>query len=571
MKIYLKPYRSKLVLIAFLVFLQALLQLTLPTLLAELVDVGIANADVSYIVQVGLWMLLITVVTVAVTVCSGYQTAKLTSSVALTIRERLYASVQGFSLQEYRQFGHSTLLTRTTNDVQQVQTILSLLLKTMLLAPMMFIGAFILSVTKNLTLSFILIAPLPIIILIVIWFAKKRRYVVCLLTKKRVDQLNLTLREGITGIRDIRSFNQVDRERERFSEANESYRNSAIHVHQLMIYLTPIMMFILNFSIVALLWFGSLQLNTGELQVGDLMAFIQYAMYILFSIMLTSVLFVSFPRASVSAKRILEVLNAEPTIKSPTYSLTPEQQSSLRFANVSFQYPSAEKSVLKNVTCTIPDRKLTVIVGGTGSGKSTLLQLIPRLLDVSAGNIVMGGIDLRNVNQEALRNAVTFSPQNTQLFSGTIENNLRFGSEDVSMQQIDRALSIAQSESFIKELPEGINTTLTQNGKNLSGGQRQRIAIARGLIREADMYLFDESFSAIDAGTKRQILDELLHELNESTVVIATQDVGIAKRADHILVLDEGEITGEGTHHELLRTSAIYHELATTQLEEGTS
>ncbi|MBM7632222.1 ABC-type multidrug transport system fused ATPase/permease subunit [Geomicrobium sediminis] len=200
-----------------------------------------------------------------------------------------------------------------------------------------------------------------------------------------------------------------------------------------------------------------------------------------------------------------------------------------------------------------------------------MLQLIPRLLDVSAGNIVMGGIDLRNVNQEALRNAVTFSPQNTQLFSGTIENNLRFGSEDVSMQQIDRALSIAQSESFIKELPEGINTTLTQNGKNLSGGQRQRIAIARALIREADMYLFDESFSAIDAGTKRQILDELLHELNESTVVIATQDVGIAKRADHILVLDEGEITGEGTHHELLQTSAIYHELATTQLEEGTS
>ncbi|GAJ98383.1 LOW QUALITY PROTEIN: lipid A export ATP-binding/permease protein MsbA [Geomicrobium sp. JCM 19055] len=570
MKIYLKPYRSKLVLIAFLVFLQALLQLTLPTLLAELVDVAIANADVSYIVQVGLWMLLITVVTVAVTVCSGYQTAKLTSSVALTIRERLYASVQGFSLQEYRQFGHSTLLTRTTNDVQQVQTILSLLLKTMLLAPMMFIGAFILSVTKNLTLSFILIAPLPIIILIVIWFAKKGGTLFASL-QKRVDQLNLTLREGITGIRDIRSFNQVDRERERFSEANESYRNSAIHVHQLMIYLTPIMMFILNFSIVALLWFGSLQLNTGELQVGDLMAFIQYAMYILFSIMLTSVLFVSFPRASVSAKRILEVLNAEPTIKSPTYSLTPEQQSSLRFANVSFQYPSAEKSVLKNVTCTIPDRKLTVIVGGTGSGKSTLLQLIPRLLDVSAGNIVMGGIDLRNVNQEALRNAVTFSPQNTQLFSGTIENNLRFGSEDVSMQQIDRALSIAQSESFIKELPEGINTTLTQNGKNLSGGQRQRIAIARGLIREADMYLFDESFSAIDAGTKRQILDELLHELNESTVVIATQDVGIAKRADHILVLDEGEITGEGTHHELLRTSAIYHELATTQLEEGTS
>lgn len=491
-------------------------------------------------------MLLITVVTVAVTVCSGYQTAKLTSSVALTIRERLYASVQGFSLQEYRQFGHSTLLTRTTNDVQQVQTILSLLLKTMLLAPMMFIGAFILSVTKNLTLSFILIAPLPIIILIVIWFAKKGGTLFASL-QKRVDQLNLTLREGITGIRDIRSFNQIDRERERFSEANESYRNSAIHVHQLMIYLTPIMMFILNFSIVALLWFGSLQLNTGELQVGDLMAFIQYAMYILFSIMLTSVLFVSFPRASVSAKRILEVLNAEPTIKNPTYSLTPEQQSSLRFADVSFQYPNAEKSVLKNVSCTIPNRKLTVIVGGTGSGKSTLLQLIPRLLDVSAGNIVMGGIDLRNVDQEALRNAVTFSPQNTQLFSGTIENNLRFGSENVSMQQIDRALSIAQSESFIKELPEGINTTLTQNGKNLSGGQRQRIAIARALIKETDMYLFDESFSAIDAGTKRQILDKLLHELNKSTVVIATQDVGIAKRADHILVIDEGEITGEGT------------------------
>ncbi|GAK10383.1 LOW QUALITY PROTEIN: lipid A export ATP-binding/permease protein MsbA [Geomicrobium sp. JCM 19038] len=546
MKIYLKPYRSKLVLIAFLVFLQAILQLTLPTLLAELVDVALQNADVSYIVQVGLWMLLITVVTVAVTVCSGYQTAKLTSSVALTIRERLYASVQGFSLQEYRQFGHSTLLTRTTNDVQQVQTILSLLLKTMLLAPMMFIGAFILSVTKNLTLSFILIAPLPIIILIVIWFAKKGGTLFASL-QKRVDQLNLTLREGITGIRDIRSFNQIDRERERFSEANESYRNSAIHVHQLMIYLTPIMMFILNFSIVALLWFGSLQLNTGELQVGDLMAFIQYAMYILFSIMLTSVLFVSFPRASVSAKRILEVLNAEPTIKNPTYSLTPEQQSSLRFADVSFQYPNAEKSVLKNVSCTIPNRKLTVIVGGTGSGKSTLLQLIPRLLDVSAGNIVMGGIDLRNVDQEALRNAVTFSPQNTQLFSGTIENNLRFGSENVSMQQIDRALSIAQSESFIKELPEGINTTLTQNGKNLSGGQRQRIAIARALIKETDMYLFDESFSAIDAGTKRQILDKLLHELNKSTVVIATQDVGIAKRADHILVIDEGEITGEGT------------------------
>ncbi|WP_042428793.1 ABC transporter ATP-binding protein [Geomicrobium sp. JCM 19039] len=569
MRIYLKPYRARLVLIAFLVFLQAILQLTLPTLLAELVDVGIANADMSYIIQIGLWMLLITLVTVAVTILSGYQTSKLTSSVAVTIRERLYASVQGFSLQEYRQFGHSTLLIRTTNDVQQVQTILSLLLKTMLLAPMMFIGAFILSVTKNVMLSFILIAPLPIIILIVIGFAKKGGVLFTALQKK-VDQLNRTLREGITGIRDIRSFNQVDRERERFSEANHSYRDAAIHVHQLMIYLTPIMMFILNFSIVALLWFGSLQLNAGELQVGDLMAFIQYAMYILFSIMLTSVLFVSFPRASVSAKRILEVLNTESNIKKPAQSLSPEQPSNLRFSNVSYQYPNAEKPVLTNITCTIPNHKRTVIVGGTGAGKSTFLQLIPRLFDVSSGNIVFGGIDLRNMDPEALRSVATFSPQNTQLFSGTIEENLRFGSKDVSKDEIDRALTIAQCTSFVRELPDGLQTMLTQNGKNLSGGQRQRLAIARALIRNTRMYLFDESFSAIDAGTKGELFDELFEALDANTVIIATQDVEIAKRADHIVVLDQGEIIADGTHDELLQLSAIYHELAATQSEEGT-
>ncbi|GAK03979.1 LOW QUALITY PROTEIN: lipid A export ATP-binding/permease protein MsbA [Geomicrobium sp. JCM 19037] len=566
MRIYLKPYRAKLVLIAFLVFLQAILQLTLPTLLAELVDVGIANADMSYIIQIGLWMLLITLITVAVTILSGYQTSKLTSSVAVTIRERLYASVQGFSLQEYRQFGHSTLLIRTTNDVQQVQTILSLLLKTMLLAPMMFIGAFILSVTKNVMLSFILIAPLPIIIVIVIGFAKKGGVLFTALQKK-VDQLNRTLREGITGIRDIRSFNQVDRERERFSEANHSYRDAAIHVHQLMIYLTPIMMFILNFSIIALLWFGSLQLNAGELQVGDLMAFIQYAMYILFSIMLTSVLFVSFPR-----HRYLQ--NGFKCIRSRTsksqHSRHPNNRLVLRFSNVSYQYPTAEKPVLTNITCTIPDHKRTVIVGGTGAGKSTFLQLIPRLFDVTSGNIVFGGIDVRNMDPEMLRSVTTFSPQNTQLFSGTIEENLRFGSEDVSKDEIDRALTIAQCTSFVRELPDGLQTMLTQNGKNLSGGQRQRLAIARALIRNTHMYLFDESFSAIDAGTKGELFDELFEALDSSTVIIATQDVEIAKRADHIVVLDEGEIIADGTHDELLQSSGIYHELAATQSEEGT-
>ncbi|WP_052363776.1 ABC transporter ATP-binding protein [Geomicrobium sp. JCM 19037] len=264
------------------------------------------------------------------------------------------------------------------------------------------------------------------------------------------------------------------------------------------------------------------------------------------------------------------MLNTESNIKKPAQSLTPEQPSSLRFSNVSYQYPTAEKPVLTNITCTIPDHKRTVIVGGTGAGKSTFLQLIPRLFDVTSGNIVFGGIDVRNMDPEMLRSVTTFSPQNTQLFSGTIEENLRFGSEDVSKDEIDRALTIAQCTSFVRELPDGLQTMLTQNGKNLSGGQRQRLAIARALIRNTHMYLFDESFSAIDAGTKGELFDELFEALDSSTVIIATQDVEIAKRADHIVVLDEGEIIADGTHDELLQSSGIYHELAATQSEEGT-
>lgn len=564
----LKPFQLMISFIFILVFIQTLSQLYLPTLMADIVDKGIVNEDISYIIKIGVFMLIVSFGTMIASILGSFYSAKTAVGFGKNLRSRVFNQVENFSLQEFNQIGTASLITRTTNDINQVQQVLIMLLRMVITAPMMAIGGIIMAVSKDAKLSLVFVFVIPILVIAISIVAMKGMPLFKAIQKK-LDRLNLVFREYLTGTRVIRSFNRDRYEVKRFDEANLDLMDTAIKVNKIMAAVMPLMMIILNFSTVAILWFGSIRIDNGAMQVGDLMAFIQYGMQILFSFIMVSMLFVMIPRAQVSANRINEVLEMKPEINDPNEERAmSDERGYIEFNHVTFRYPGAEEPVLKDISFQAKPGEVTAIIGGTGSGKSTLISLIPRFYDVESGSILIDDTDIREISQATLRNKIGYTPQKSVLFTGTIEENIRYGKEDATDDEVFHAAEIAQATEFISTLNEGFQSPIAQGGTNLSGGQKQRLSIARTLVKKPELYLFDDSFSALDFKTDSKLREALSHEVSDSTVIIVAQRVATVMNADRIIVLDEGSMVGMGTHHELLKTCDVYREIVSSQLSE---
>ncbi|WP_163527654.1 ABC transporter ATP-binding protein [Halobacillus ihumii] len=566
---YLKPYRIPIIVILVLTLFQALSQLFLPALMANIVDKGIVNGNISYIVKIGGLMLLVAAGGVVVSILAGFYSSKVSMGFGKVVRERMFTHIENFSLQGFDNVGSSSLITRTTNDIMQVQQVLTMMLKVLIMAPMMFIGGILIAIATDAAMSLIIIAVIPIIVAAIIVVAKKGLPLFKSLQKK-LDRMNLVLREGLNGIRVIRSFNRTDHEQNRFKEANLDFANTAIKVNKIMATLTPVMMFVLNFSIIAIIWFGSIRISNENLQVGELMAFIQYAMQIMFSLIMSSMMLIMIPRASVSAARINEVLDKVPDVKDPVGDKDEHLlEGVVEFDHVTFSYPGAEEPVLSNLSFSAKPGQVTAIVGGTGAGKSTLINLLPRFYDVDRGSIKIDGVDTRDILQSNLRNNISLVPQKAVLFSGTIADNIRYGKKNATDEEVRKAADDALVSDFILETKNGFDSVIAQKGANVSGGQKQRLSIARALIREANIYIFDDSFSALDFKTDAKLRASLQEETSEATVFIVAQRISTVMDADQIIVLDHGEMAGVGTHRELMENCEVYQEIVSSQFSEG--
>ncbi|TCP19710.1 ATP-binding cassette subfamily B protein [Scopulibacillus darangshiensis] len=565
----LKPHRFSIAAVLALTFLQAMFQLFLPTLMSAMVDKGIVNGDISYIIKVGGVMLLIAGGSVFYSISANFYSAKVAMAFGKIIRGKVFSHVENFSLQGFDKIRTSSLITRTTNDIMQVQQVLTMMLRIMILAPMMFIGGIIIALSTDAMMSLVIIASLPIIVATIALIAKKG-IPLFKEVQEKLDRLNLVLREELTGVRVIRSFNRIEHEKKRFNEKSLDFANTAIHVNKIMAVLTPIMMLVLNFSIIAIIWFGSIRISSGHIQVGDLMAFIQYAMQIMFALIMSSMMFVAIPRASVSANRINEVLDTVPDIKDPVQASNADRtpNSHVEFQDVTFRYPGAEKPVISNISFRANPGEVTAIIGGTGAGKSTLASLIPRFYDIDRGSILVGGIDVRDIPQKDLRAKIGFVPQKATLFSGTIADNIRCGNQSASDEALKNTADIAQASDFISQLKDGFDSIVAQRGYNFSGGQKQRLSIARALIRKPEICIFDDSFSALDNKTEAMLRAGLRNETANATVLIVAQRVSTIMDADQIIVLDKGKMAGIGRHQELMSTCEVYQEIVSSQLSE---
>ncbi|REE91384.1 ATP-binding cassette subfamily B protein [Paenibacillus taihuensis] len=564
----LRPYWVLVFFVLLFVFLQSLSDLYLPTLLSDIVDKGVVQGDNPYIWKIGGFMLLIALGGGLCSIGASFLSAKSAGGFGRDLRSRVFSHVEKYSLHEFDQIGTASLITRTTNDITQVQQVLMMMMRVMVMAPMMCFGGIIMALYKDATLSLVIIAIVPILALII--FAIVSRGVPLFkVMQTKIDKLNLVLRENLTGIRVIRSFNRTTHEQARFNDANTDLTNTSIKVNRIMASLMPTMMLVLNFASLAIVWFGGLRINSGHMEVGDLMAFIQYAWQIMFALIFASMMFVMIPRASASAARINEVLNMVPDINDPAASkAVSAARGQIAFNNVSFHYPGAEIAALSNISFQANPGEVTAIIGGTGSGKSTLINLIPRFYDVTSGSITIGGVDVRELTQDRLRSMIGLVPQKAVLFTGTISDNIRFGKEDASDEEIRHAAVIAQAYDFVSEMNDGFNSPIAQGGTNVSGGQKQRLSIARALVRKPDIYLFDDSFSALDFKTDAKLREALRGETTNATVLIVAQRVSTVMDADRIIVLDDGQISAIGTHKDLLQTSTVYREIVTSQLSE---
>lgn len=565
---HLKPYRWLVAAVLILVFFQTLTELYLPTLMSDIVDTGVMKGDTDYIWKIGSLMLLVALGGMVCSVGSSFFSAKAASGFGRTLRGKVFSHVSNFSLEEFDKVGTASLITRTTNDINQVQQVLIMMLRMMIMAPMMCIGGIIMAVSKDATLSLTLIVIMPVLGLAIFLIARKGLPLFKAIQKK-IDRLNLVLREELTGIRVIRAFNRMDHEKERFGEANLDLTETSIKVNKIMALMMPLMMLVMNVSSVAIIWYGGLRIDSGHMEVGDLMAFLQYAMQILFSLIMVSMMFVMIPRAQASATRIREVLEMNPVIKDAGYAAAAgTMKGYVEFEDVTFSYPGAEQPAIKNISFSAKPGEVTAIIGGTGSGKSTLISLIPRFYDVDSGRVLVDGVDVRDLTQEELRSKIGFVPQKAVLFTGTIEENIRYGREDASDEEVQHAAEVAQASGFISEMEKGYQSVIAQGGSNVSGGQKQRLSIARALVRGAEIYIFDDSFSALDFKTDAKLRAALKGETRESTVLIVAQRVSTVLDADRIIVLNESQIAGIGTHAELLESCEVYREIVYSQLSE---
>ena len=546
-----------------------LIELGLPTILARMIDVGIRNNDTDYILKMGLLMIVITIIGIIMNILLGYFTSRITTNIVADIRDDLFERVQAYSHHEYEKIGVSSLITRVTNDAYQIMLFLQNILRTGFMTPMMFVVSLYMVLRTSPRLGMYVLLALPILLISVVAIAKISDP---LSTKQQsnLDKINSILRENLSGLRVIRAFVNERFEEKRFAKVNEAYTGSSKSLFKLMAVAQPGFFFLFNIVMVLIIWQGSLQIDQGNLFVGDLIAFIEYIFHALFSFMLFASVFMMYPRAAVSARRIQEALDAAPNIIEKAQPITETSQKGyVEFKNVTFAYPGhAESPVIRNVSFTAKPGETVAFIGSTGSGKSTLIQLIPRFYDVSEGEVLVDGVDVRDFSLSALRQKIGYIPQKALLFTGTIAENLRYGKEDATMEEMERAAEIAQAADFISRTPDGYDALLSEGGTNFSGGQKQRLAIARAVIRQPEIYIFDDSFSALDYQTDAKLRARLKKETTESTVLIVAQRVGTIMHADKIIVLNEGNVVGMGTHKELLASCPVYYDIAASQLSE---
>ncbi|MBO0456875.1 ABC transporter ATP-binding protein [Enterococcus hulanensis] len=561
---------KKLLLFDFIsVFGFILIELGLPTILAMMIDKGIGNNDFNYVQKMGIIMIAITVVGIVMSISLRYFSSQITSRMVAAIRDDLFEKVQTFSHSEYEQIGVPSLITRATNDAYQIMLFMQNILTTGFMTPMMFGMSLYLIMRTSPGLGIYVLLSLPILLLAVILIAK---YSEPLSTKqqKNLDNINGILRENLSGLRVIRAFVNEKFEEMRFRLVNDAYTNSSKSLFHLMAVAQPGFFFLFNIVMVLIIWNGTVQISDGSLAVGTLIAFIEYIFHALFSFMLFATVFMMYPRANVSAQRIQEVFDMDPIIKdNPEKVIEPTEKSTLEFRDVTFAYPGhSESPVIRNVSFTAKPGETVAFIGSTGSGKSTLIQLIPRFYDVTEGQVLVDGRDVREYRLKDLREKIGYIPQKAQLFTGTIEDNLRYGKKDATQEEMEQAVEIAQATEFISQKPDGYQEELSEGGSNFSGGQKQRLAIARAVIRRPEIYIFDDSFSALDYQTDAKLRARLKKETTESAVLIVAQRVGTIMHADKIVVLNEGDVVGIGTHRELLDNCPIYYDIAASQLSK---
>jgi ATP-binding cassette subfamily B multidrug efflux pump len=564
---HLSSYRRDLVLIVGLLVAQTLGTLYLPELNADIINNGVAAGDTDYILQVGGWMLAVSLLVGATAIVGVYFASRTAMSVGRDMRARTFRRVETFSLREVNTFGAPSLITRNTNDVQQVQMFMQVALTIMITAPLMAVGGFFMAIRQDPPLSLLLLVIVPIMMLLIGTVMIK---VVPLFRamQVKIDRINLVLRENLTGIRVIRAFVRTRHEEARFADANADLTDTTLRVNRIFALLMPALMLVMNGSSVAVVWFGAQRIASGDMPIGNLMAFLAYVMQILMSVMMATMVLVMLPRAAASSERIVEILNTEPAIHDPQVPEPAQaaRRGTVEFRDVEFGYPGAIDPVLRGISFTAEPGRTTAIIGSTGSGKSTLINLIPRLYDVTSGAVLVDGVDVRERARSELWASLGLVPQKAFLFAGTIADNLRFGAPQATEEQLWRALEIAQGADFVRDLPEGLEAPIEQGGVNVSGGQRQRLAIARALVREPSVYVFDDSFSALDYATDARLRAALREPTREACVLVVAQRVATIRHAEQILVLDEGLLVGVGTHEELMATCPTYAEIVLSQL-----
>ena len=563
---FLEPYRSLLVLVLVLAIGQTAANLYLPNLMSDIVNNGIAKFNTGYIWRTGGIMTLVAIGGAVCAVVGIFFSSQVATGMVKTIRAQIFNKVLGFSLHEFDTVSTASLITRTTNDTTQVQQVMVMILNMLITAPLTLVVGIILALNQDVGLSWILVAIMPVLIGVVI-FLLTRAVPLFSVMQSKLDKLNLILDENLTGVRVVRAFNREKHEEQRFDIANRDVTDIAIRVNQLIASMMPVMMLMINVSSVAIIWFGSIRVDQGKLQMGAMFAFLQYAIQILFALLMVALMFIMIPRAEASANRINEVLEMEPEIKDPEEAKdTAQRHGYVEFQDVTFSYHGAEQPALSNISFSASPGKVTAIIGGTGSGKSTLVNLIPRFYDVDSGKILVDGVETREMSQEFLRAKIGFVPQKAVLFTGTVNDNLRYGKEDASEEEIKHAATVAQANEFITKMADGFDSVIAQGGTNVSGGQMQRLSIARALVRKPEIYVFDDTFSALDFKTDAKLRAALKGETRDSTVLIVAQRVSTVIDADQIVVLDEGRVAGIGTHRELMKTCDVYSGIVSSQL-----